>query len=117
MPAPTTSSSRLGSIFSKLPRFAQVLVEDTHRLNEYPRFMRLAMSFGTVFFLYKFAQTMQYLESEKHAESPDQRAARREQEKHMRDQLTQDAMASTQIIPPSDEHIRAIIERANKNKI
>lgn len=105
----------ISNIYSKLPRFAQVLVEDSQRLNEYPRFMRLLLTFGTPFFLYKFTQTMQYLESEKHSETPEQRIARRQKEKEMRDKLTKEALSATQINPPSNKHIEDVIARANRD--
>jgi hypothetical protein len=103
-------------VYSRLPRFAQVLVEDTQRLNEYPRFMRLAMTFGTIIFLYKFGQTMQYLDSEKVVETPELRAKRRAQEKELRDQLTQEALSASRIKPVSDEHIRRVIEKVNNSR-
>ena len=98
------------TLYSRLPRFIQVLVDDSQRLNEYGRFMRLAMTFGTLGFLYKFGQTMRYLESEKHAETAEQKAVRREMERKLREELTKEAVESSKIIPPSDDHIKAVID-------
>lgn len=101
-------------MYSRLPRFVQVLVEDTQRLHEYGRFMRVFLTVGTIGFLYKFGQTMAYMEKEKRPETPEERIARRRHERELRDQIAREAMASSTIVPPSDDHIRNVIERANR---
>ena len=75
--------------------------------------MRLAMTIGTIGFLYRFGQTMIYLESEKHEETPQLKADRRAKERRQRQELTREAMQASRIVPPSEEHVRAVIERAN----
>jgi len=100
-------------IYPKLPRPLQVLVEDTQRLNEYGRFMRVFLTVGTIGFLYKFGQTMRYLESEKRPETPEEREKRRRHERELREKIAAEALASSRIVPPSDKHIRKVIERAN----
>ena len=105
--------SFLARVYGRLPRFAQVLVDDAQRLHEYPSFMRLAMTLGTITFLYKFGQTMAYMESEKHPETLEQRRERRRNEKAIREQLGQEALAASRIVPPTDDHIRNVIARAN----
>jgi len=104
-----TASSRL---YSKMPKWLQVLADDTQKLNEYPSFMRLLMTGGTTVFLYKFGQTMMYLDSEKRPETEEERKVRREKEKEYREQVTQEALNASRIVPPSEEHIRSILERA-----
>jgi len=74
--------------------------------------MRLMMTGGTAFFLYKFGQTMQYLDKEKHQETPDERSARRAQERVYREQVRAEALKSGWIQPPTDEHIRYILDKA-----
>jgi hypothetical protein len=106
--------SRLSLIYQRLPRFMQVLVEDAQRLNEYGRFMRLFLTFGTIGFLYKFSQTMAYMESEKRQETFEERLIRRKQERDLRKEIAKEALSSSRITPPSDEHIRRVIERANQ---
>jgi hypothetical protein len=106
-------------VYNKLPQWLQVLADDTHKLNEYPSFMRLLMTGGTAVFLYKFGQTMMYLDSEKRPETEQERKIRRENEKKYREKVRQEAMNAGKIVPPTDEHIREILERAqvvvNKN--
>ena len=101
-------------VFNRLPRAAQVIVEDMQRLHEYGRFMRVALTCGTIGFLYKFGQTMAYMDREKRPETADERIARRIEERRIRDQLTTDALSAGKVKPPSDEHIRAVIQRANQ---
>ena len=98
--------SRLSQVYGRLPTWLKVLADDTQKLNEYPSFMRLMMTGGTAFFLYKFGQTMQYLDKEKHQETPDERSARRAQERVYREQVRAEALKSGWIQPPTDEHIR-----------
>jgi hypothetical protein len=102
-------------MYSRLPRFVQVLVEDTQRLHEYGRFMRVFLTVGTIGFLYKFGQTMVYMEKEKRPESPEERAARRRHERELRELIAREAMESSTIVPPSNEHINNVIERVNRN--
>ena len=102
-------------VYARMPRFAQVLVDDAQRLHEYPSFMRLAMTFGTITFLYKFSQTMAYMESEKHPETPEQRLTRRRKEKEIREILSQEALAASTVVAHAEEHIRNIIQRANSS--
>jgi hypothetical protein len=92
----------------------KVLADDTQKLNEYPSFMRVLMTGGTTFFLYKFGQTMKYLDKEKHQETAIERAARRTEERLYREKVRNHALTVGQIKPPSDEHIRAIIQKAAK---
>ena len=106
-------SSRYSQIHKRLPRFAQVLADDMQNLHEYGRFMRVAMTVGTLTFLYKFSQTMAYMESEKREETFEERADRKKRERVLRDRLRDDALQASSIVPPSDEHIRQIIHRAN----
>jgi hypothetical protein len=100
-------------VYSRLPRPIQVLVEDAQRLHEYGRFMRIALTFGTIGFLYKFGQTMAYMQSEKRPETAEERAIRRNQDREARERIRQQALNSGIIKPPSEEHIRSVIERAN----
>ena len=99
-------------IYNRMPKWAQVLADDTQKLNEYPSFMRLLMTGGTAVFLFKFGQTMIYLDSEKRPETDDERKTRRQKEKEYREEVRQEALKAGKIIPPSDEHIRSILERA-----
>ena len=105
--------SRLLRIYNRLPRFAQVLAEDMQNLHEYGRFMRVAMTFGTIFFLYKFSQTLAYMESEKREETLEERTSRRNRERILREQLRDEALHASSIVPPSEQHIRDILQRAN----
>lgn len=108
-----TSIRSLGyRVYDKLPRWLQVLADDTQKLNEYPSFMRLLMTGGTSVFLYKFGQTMMYLDSEKRPETEDERKTRRDNERQYREKIRQEALFAGQIEPPSDEHIREILQRA-----
>ena len=102
-------------VYARLPRFAQVLVDDTQHMNEYGRFMRVAMTIGTIGFLYRFADTMMYMEREKRQETPDERIHRRKEEKRMRDELRLDALNASSIVPPDDQHVRRIIDKANSS--
>jgi hypothetical protein len=99
-------------VYDKLPKWLQVLADDTQKLNEYPSFMRLLMTGGTSVFLYKFGQTMVYLDSEKRPETGDERKTRRENERLYREKIRKEALFAGQIVPPSDNHIREILERA-----
>lgn len=104
----------LGSrIYARLPRFAQVLADDTQHMNEYGRFMRVAMTVGTAIFLYRFVDTMMYMEREKRPEREDERILRRIEEKRVREEIRQDALGSSRIKPPSDKHIQSVIDRVN----
>jgi hypothetical protein len=101
-------------IYDKLPRFLQVLADDTQRLHEYGRFMRVFLTVGTIGFLYKFGQTMAYMEAEKRPETPEERLVRRRHERALRAEIAREALAASKIFPPSDEHIQEIIEKANR---
>jgi len=101
-------------IYNKLPTWLKVLADDTQKLNEYPSFMRLFMTGGTTFFLYKFGQTMQYLDKEKHQETEEERAARRIEERIYREKVRADALSTGRIQAPSDEHIQWVLEEAAK---
>ena len=104
----------MSRIYQKLPRFLQVLVDDSQRLNEYGRFMRLALTFGTIGFLYKFGQTMAYMQAEKRPETPEERTDRRNKERELREVIAREALSASQIVPPSQQHINNVIERANQ---
>jgi hypothetical protein len=80
-------------------------------MHEYGRFMRLILTFGTLGFLYKFGQTMAYMESEKRPESTEERAARRKQDREMREDVRQQALRAGSIVPPSNDHVRRVIEK------
>jgi hypothetical protein len=83
-------------------------------LNEYGRFMRLALTFGTIGFLYKFGQTMAYMDAEKRPESLEERIQRRKNERQLREEIAREALSSSMIVPPPEEHIKNVIERANR---
>lgn len=105
--------SMFSRLYNKMPRFLQVLAEDMQNLHEYGRFMRVAMTVGTVVFFYKFSQTMAYMESEKRQETPEEKANRRKQDQVLRERLRNEALRASSVVPPSDHHIRDIIQRAN----
>ena len=103
----------LKRVFTRLPRFAQILLEDTQHMNEYGRFMRVAMTVGTAIFLYRFVDTMVYMEREKRPETDLERIHRRIEERRIREQLSQEALKSSKIAPPTASHIENVIAKAN----
>jgi hypothetical protein len=105
--------SIFGRIYSRLPRPLQVLVDDSQRLHEYGRFMRVAITFGTIGFLYKFGQTMAYMNAEKRPETTEERTERRNKEREVRDRMRKSALQAGTVKPPSDDHIRRVIQEAN----
>ncbi len=78
--------------------------------------MRVVLVIGTAGFLYRFADTMSYMESEKHEETAEQRRDRRMEERDIRQWLRLEALTAGSVHTPSNEHIQNILKQVEEEK-
>ena len=103
------------SVYPRLPRFGQILVDDLNNLHEYGRFMRVFLTFGVSVIMYKFAETMTQMNKEKRLETVREKAERIHEEKERREIQRLAALSPSQYVHvPSREHVQELLDRADE---